>query len=172
MSVTLLFDEARIARRVEELAREIAKALPGDLMVVGLLKGSFVFMADLVRALDRAGGTPSVEFMRLSSYGTGRQSSGSLELIGGVPAGVAGHAVLLIDDIADTGRTLVHARDLLAGAGAAGIHTCALIDKPCRREVAFTADFVGFTVDDVFIVGYGIDDAEKYRHLPTIGTVD
>lgn len=171
-AVTVLFDEAKIARRVEELAREIAAALPREFVVVGLLKGSFVFMADLVRALDRAGAAPTVEFLRLSSYGHGRESSGDVRLLGDAPADVAGRAVLVVDDIVDTGRSLLFARELFDRAGAASVVTCVLLDKPSRREVAITADFVGFTIDDVFVVGYGTDDAEHYRHLPNIGVVD
>lgn len=170
-SVTKLFDETAIAARVDALAGEIVAALPGDLVLVGLLKGSFVFLADLIRALDRAGAAPAVEFIRLSSYGHGRASSGTVRLIGNAPADVAGRAILLVDDIVDTGRSLVFARDLFAAAGAASVSTCALLDKPSRREVEIAADFVGFTVDDVFVVGYGIDDAEKFRHLPYIGAV-
>jgi len=171
-TVTKLFDEDEIAVRVAELAAEITGALPRDFLVVGLLKGSFVFVADLIRALDRAGRTPAVEFIRLSSYGHGRESSGEVRLIGDVPESIAGRNVLLVDDITDTGRSLARARELLEDAGAAGVWTCGLVDKPSRREVDFTADFVGFTVDDVFVVGYGIDFAENYRHLPYIGAVD
>lgn len=171
-SVTTLFDEAAIARRVDELAGEIAMTLPREFAVVGLLKGGFVFMADLIRALDRAGAAPGVEFLRLSSYGDARRSSGVVRVIGEPPKGIAGQAVLLVDDILDTGRSLAFARDLLSEAGAASVSTCALLDKPSRREVEIAADYVGFTVDDVFVVGYGIDDAERYRHLPYIGVVD
>ena len=171
-TVTKLFDEDEIAGRVAELAAEIASALPDDLVVVGLLKGSFVFVADLIRALDGAGCTPTVEFIRLSSYGPGRESSGEVRLMGDVPENISGQSVLLVDDIADTGRSLVGARHLLTDAGATEVWTCGLIDKPSRREVEFTADFVGFTVDDVFVVGYGIDFAERYRQLPYIGFVD
>lgn len=171
-SVTKLFDEAEIAGRVAGLAADIASALPEDVVAVGLLKGSFVFMADLVRALHRAGRAPTVEFMRLSSYGHGKESSGDVRLIGEVPAVVAGRAVLVVDDIVDTGRSLKRARELVSDAGAAKVWTCALVDKPSRREVACPLDFVGFTVGDVFVVGYGIDHAEKYRHLPYIGAID
>ncbi len=170
--VSKLFDETEIARRVEELAREIAAAVTGDFTIVGLLKGSFVFVADLIRVLDRAGLAPRVEFMRLSNYGHGKESSGTPRLIGEVPEGVAGRRVLVVDDIVDTGRTLDYAKSLLAGKGAAKIWTCALVDKPSRREIDFTADFIGFTIDDVFIVGYGTDHAENYRHLPYIGVID
>ncbi len=171
-SVTKLFGEKEIARRVDELAQEIAAVISGDLVLVGLLKGSFVFMADLVRALGRAGLTPHVEFMRVASYGAAKQSSGEVRLIGDAPADLMGRRVLLVDDILDTGQSLVFARSLLLEWGASRIWTCALVDKPSRREVDCSADFVGFTIDDVFVVGYGIDYAEDYRHLPYIGAVD
>ena len=168
--VSRLFDEETIARRVEDLAGAIAAALPGDFTIVGLLKGSFVFMADLVRALDRAGAAPRVAFLRVASYGLAKESSGEVRLIGELPH-VEGRRVLLVDDIVDTGRSLLFARDLLSKEGAAEILTCTLLDKPSRREVDCVADFVGFEIEDVFVVGYGIDYAEQYRHLPYIGVV-
>lgn len=171
-SVTKLFGEKEIARRVDELAEEIAEVVAGDLVLVGLLKGSFVFMADLVRALGRAGLAPRVEFMRVASYGAAKESSGMVRLIGDAPADVKGRPVLLVDDILDTGRSLVFAHSLLLEWGASKVWTCALVDKPSRREVDCSADFIGFTIDDVFVVGYGIDYAEDYRHLPYIGAVD
>jgi hypoxanthine phosphoribosyltransferase len=169
-SVTRLFDETEIAARIDALAADISAALPRDFVMVGLLKGSFVFMADLIRALDGAGRTPSVEFIHLRSYGHGRESTGEVLLIGEVPD-VAGRAVLLLDDIVDTGRTLAHARDLLAATGPSRIWVGALLDKPSHRQVDVPLDFVGFTVGDVFVVGYGIDCAEAYRHLPYIGAL-
>ena len=141
-------------------------------MVVGLLVGSFVFVADLVRAFYRIGCNPSVEFMRLNSYGIGRESSGNVRLIGEFELDLSGRAVLLVDDIVDTGRTLLYARDLLREKQASSILTCALVDKPSRREVPIEVDFVGFTIPDVFIVGYGIDYAHEYRHLPFIAKID
>lgn len=168
----MLFDERRIAERVDELAGEIAAAISGDVTVVGLLKGCFVFMADLIRALDRAGLKPRAEFIRLASYGHAKESSGEVRLIGELPGKLRGRRILLVDDILDTGRSLDHATRLLAEQGAAQIWTCALVDKPSRRKIDFEADFTGFTVEDVFIVGYGIDYAEDYRHLPYIGWVD
>lgn len=170
--ITKLFDESEIASRVEELARTAADRLPNDFVIVGLLVGSFVFVADLVRALHRVGCNPRVEFMRLSSYGLGRENSGNVRLIGEFEPDLSGRTVLLIDDIVDTGRTLLYARDLLHGKQVSGILTCALVDKPSRRQVAIGLDFVGFTVPDIFIVGYGIDYAHEYRHLPYIGMIE
>jgi hypoxanthine phosphoribosyltransferase len=171
-TVTKLFDERRIARRVESLAAEIAKSLPRELMLVVVLKGGFVFAADLMRALDRAGLILRVNFMRLSSYGHAKESSEVVRLIGPMPDDVAGRDVLVVDDIVDTGRSLVAARSLLLEHGAARISTCVLLDKPSRREVEVEPDFVGFRIDDVFVVGYGIDFADQHRHLPYIGTID
>ncbi len=170
--IETLHDQAAVAARVAALAGEIDRAIPGDFTIVGILKGSFIFVADLVRALDALGRRPRVDFIRLSSYGAAKESAGEVRLAGAAPAGIAARKVLLVDDIVDTGRTLVYARDLLQAQGAQDVWTCALADKPSRREVAFTADFVGFEVPDIFIVGYGIDFDENYRHLPYIGKVD
>lgn len=168
----VLFSEAEIAERVAELAAAVARKLPPQFTVVGLLKGSFVFVADLVRALDRAGCTPRIEFMRVSSYGSDTKSSGIVSLMGDAPPGVEGQPVLLVDDIQDTGRTLAFTRSLLLERGATQVWTCTLLDKPSRREVDNNGiDFVGFVIPDVFVVGYGIDYAERYRHLPYIGKV-
>jgi len=171
-TVAKLFDERRIARRVEALAAEIAKSLPRELTLVVVLKGGFVFAADLMRALDRAGLILRIDFMRLRSYGHAKESSGVVRSVGPMPDDLAGRDVLLVDDIVDTGRSLVAARSLLLERGAATISTCVLLDKPSRREVEAEPDFVGFTIDDVFVVGYGIDLAEQHRHLSYIGTID
>ena len=171
-AVVVLFDEAAVARRVEELAAAVAARLPERFTVVGLLKGSFVFVADLVRALHRTGCAPRIEFMRVSSYGSDTKSSGIVSLMGDAPPGVRGEPVLLVDDIQDTGRTLAFTRGLLLERGAKRVWTCTLLDKPSRREVeGGEVDFVGFTIPDVFVVGYGIDYAERYRYLPFIGRV-
>lgn len=170
--VTVLFDEEALARRVDGLAAAVAAALPGRFTLVGLLKGSFVLVADLVRALHRQGCAPRVEFMRVSSYGSGTRSSGIVSLMGDAPPGVKGEPVLLVDDIQDTGRTLAFTRGLLLERGAARVWTCTLLDKPSRREVeGGEVDFVGFAIPDVFVVGYGIDYAERYRHLPFVGRI-
>jgi hypoxanthine phosphoribosyltransferase len=170
-SVEQLFDEATVAGRVAALARQIAAAMPPQFTLVALLKGSFVFAADLVRELSRHGCAPRVEFMRVSSYGHDTKSSGIVSLMGDAPEAVRGEPVLLVDDIHDTGRTLAFTRSFLVERGARRVWTCTLLDKPSRREVESEVDFVGFTIPDVFIVGYGIDWAERYRHLPFIGRI-
>ncbi len=170
-TVEKLFEEAEIDARVAELAKEITERMTGDFTIVGLLYGSFVFVADLVRALYRVGAHPRVVFVRLSSYGKGTESSGRVRLLGNVPEEIEGRPILLVDDIADTGRSLAYAKELLEEGGATEIRTCALVDKPSRRLVLGTPDFVGFTIEDVFIVGYGIDYADDYRHLPYIGYI-
>ena len=171
--ITPLFEAEAIAQRVSELAEEVAARIEGDdFVVVGLLKGSFVFVADLVRALDARGLRPRIEFLRLSSYGLAKESAGEVHLIGDIPTDIAGRKILLVDDIVDTGRSLAYARTLMEQREIGPLWTCALIDKPSRREVEITADFVGFTVGNVFIAGYGIDYAEQYRHLPYIGAVE
>ena len=139
---------------------------------LGLLKGAAVFVADLTRALDRAGSRPELEFMRLSSYGLRSQSSGTVQLVGDVPAGLAGRPVLLVDDIVDTGHSIAYAADRLRECGIERLWKCALLDKPQRREIEVTIDFVGFTMGDQFVVGYGTDYAEKYRHLPYIAALE
>jgi hypoxanthine phosphoribosyltransferase len=170
--IRVLFSAAEIAARVDALAGEIARTIPAEFVIVGLLKGAAVFVADLVRALDRAGARPGIEFMRLSSYGLAKESSGVVHLLGDIPAGLAGRPVLLVDDIVDTGRTIARAAAQLRQRGTGDLWTCALLDKPQRREIAVAIDFVGFSIGDVFAVGYGTDYAEKFRHLPYIGVVE
>jgi hypoxanthine phosphoribosyltransferase len=168
----VLYSAAEIASRVEALAAEIASRLPADFVIVALLKGAWVFVADLGRALDHAGAHPEIEFMRLSSYGPAKESSGTVRLHGEIPAGLSGRPVLLVDDIVDTGRSIAYAAARLRERGIAGLWTCALLDKPQRREVEVVIDFVGFTIGNVFVVGYGTDHAEKHRHLPYICIVE
>jgi hypoxanthine phosphoribosyltransferase len=168
----VLFTESEIAARVAALAAEIAHAVPDDFVVVGVLKGAALFVADLVRALDRAGACPEIEFLRLASYGLAKESSGAVRVLGELPQGLAGRRVLLVDDVADTGRSIAYAAALLRERRIGGLWTCVLIDKPARRQVAVAVDFAGFVVGDLFIAGYGTDHAEKYRHLPYIGIVD
>ena len=131
-----------------------------------------MFMADLARALDRAGAEPQIEFMRLASYGQKKESSGEVMLLADAPRDFQGLPVVVVDDIVDTGLSMDYGCKLLAERNVGDVHSCALLDKPSRRKVDVAVDFVGFTIPDVFVVGYGIDYAEGYRHLPYIGKVD
>jgi len=169
--VRILFDEAAIARRNDDIAAAVAAANPKDLLVVAVLKGSFMFAADLLRALHRVGLAPQVEFLHLSSYRAATVSSGRVAILRDVESDVRGRDVLLIDDILESGRTLAFAKDLLAARGARRVLTAVLLEKPGKRAVAVNADFVGFTCPDVFVVGYGMDVAHSYRQLPFVGVV-
>ena len=170
--VSLLFGADDIAARVEALAGEIAAAMPRDVLVVALLKGGFVFAADLIRAIHRADMRPRVDFMTLSSYGSGATSSGEVAIGRDLSDDVSGHDVLLVDDILESGRTLAAARQMLIERGARSIKVCVLLDKPGRRKVECQADFIGFTVPDKFVVGYGLDYAHLFRDLPYIGVIE
>src|SRR4051794_1012459 len=170
--VRVLFDETAIARRNEELAEAIVGTKPENLLVVAVLKGSFMFAADLLRALHRSGLAPQVEFVHLSSYRTGTVSSGQVEILRDVESEVRGRDVLLVDDILESGRTIVFAKDLLMARGARRVMTAVLLEKPGKRAVTIDADFVGFTCPDVFVVGYGMDVAHSFRQLPFVGVVD
>ena len=170
--VRVLYDESSIARRVDELAREVAGRNLENLLVVAVLKGSFMFAADLIRALHRVGLAPQVEFVHLSSYRAGTVSSGQVAILRDVESDVRGRDVLLIDDILELGRTVVFAKDLLMARGAQQVLTAVLLEKPGKRAVTIDADFVGFTCPDVFVVGYGMDVAHSFRQLPFVGVVD
>ena len=169
--VRVLFDEAAIAKRNDEIAAEIAKRQPKNLLVVAILKGSFMFAADLMRALHSAGVKPQVEFMHLSSYREGTTSSGQVTILKDVESDVRDRDVLLVDDILESGRTLAFAKDLMSARGAR-VMTCCLLEKPGHRAVGLDADIVGFTCPDLFVVGYGMDVAHSYRQLPFIGVVE
>lgn len=159
-----------IAARVEELAREISVHFRGTdkLIVVGLLRGSFVFIADLVREI----GLPvEVDFLEASSYGDAMQSSREVRILKDIRGQIAGRDVLVVEDIIDTGFTLTHVKKLLEAREPKRLRVCALHDKPSRREVAIRADWTGFEIPDEFVVGYGIDFAQRNRNLPYIGKV-
>jgi len=169
--IDVLFDEARIAGRITELAGEIAAAGFENLLVVAVLKGSFVFAADLARAMHRAGLAPEIEFIHLRSYGAGTVSSGTIEVLRDIESDVEGRDVLLIDDILESGRTLAFARERLLSRGARRVEIVALLDKPGKRSVEIEADFVGFVCPDRFIFGFGIDMGHAYRQLPFIAAL-
>jgi hypoxanthine phosphoribosyltransferase len=169
--ITPLYSAETIAKRIDELAGALAGAKLKNPLIVAVLKGSFIFAADLVRALHRAGLEPEIDFIFLASYGAGTTSQGRVEVLRDVTSDVKDRDVVLIDDILDSGRTLSFAKDLLQGRGAARVLTCVLIDKQCVRAVEIVPDFAGFACPPVFLVGYGMDLAHRYRELPFIGTV-
>lgn len=159
-----------IAARVEALAREISTyfADTDKLVVVGLLRGSFIFIADLVRELDLP---VEVDFLEASSYGNSTESSREVRILKDLRGEIEGRDVLVVEDIVDTGHTLSHVLKLLGTRSPARLRTCALLDKPSRRETDVTADWVGFAIPDKFVVGYGIDYAQRNRNLDHIGAV-
>ena len=171
-TIKVLYDEETLANRNEELAEAIAKAGYENLLVIAVLKGSFVFAADLLRALYRAGVPLEVEFMSLSSYGTGVKSSGNVRVVRDIETLVEGRDVILVDDILESGRTLAFAKGLLRERGASRVDIAVLLDKPGHRVVDLNAEFVGFECPDKFVVGYGMDKAHSYREVPFVGYLD
>lgn len=169
--IEVLFDASAIAARNAELVEEIVAAKPEKMVVIAVLKGSFVFAADLIRAMHEAGLAPEVEFITLSSYRDARVSSGQVAVLRDIDTDVRGRDVLLIDDILESGRTLAFAKDLLAARGARRVLVCVLLEKPHKRAVQIDADFVGFKCPDYFVVGYGMDVSHAFRQLPFIGYI-
>ncbi len=159
-----------IAARVEALAGEISRSFAGTdkLVVVGLLRGSFIFIADLVREIDLP---IEVDFLEVSSYGNAMESSREVRVLKDLRGEIAGRDVLVVEDIVDTGFTLTHVLKLLQTKGPARVDSCVLLDKPSRREVPIRATWTGFEIPDEFVVGYGIDYAQRNRNLPYIGKV-
>lgn len=170
--LTPFIDAATIQRRVQTLAEEITSEIrTGEVWVVGVLKGGFVFTADLVRGLNRLGISVRIDFLQMESYGSGTVSSGSPILSGRIPEKMGGRHVLIVDDIIDTGRTSKFIHDRLAERRPAWLKSCVFLDKPRRRAVPFVADFVGFHVPDAFIVGYGLDYDNRYRDRPDLSII-
>jgi len=167
----IIFPSEAIAQRLGALAREIANERADSLMVVAILKGSFVFAADLIRALHGVGLAPEVDFMTLSSYRKARTSAGQVTILRDMDLDVRGRNVLIVDDVLDSGRTLAFAKDLIAARGAKVIKTCVLLDKRVKRAVNIQPDYCAFECPDTFVVGYGMDVAHRYRELPFVGRV-
>lgn len=170
--VPLLYSAAEIEQRNRQLAERIAADMGREFLVVAILKGSFVFAADLIRALHGAGVRPEIDFMSLASYGTNQASSGRVTVQRDVDDDVAGRNLLLIDDILESGRTLYFAKQMLLDRGANSVRVCILLDKPGKRAADLQADYVGFVCPDLFVVGYGLDFANHHRELPYIGYVE
>ncbi|HPJ97372.1 MAG TPA: hypoxanthine phosphoribosyltransferase [Syntrophales bacterium] len=166
MHKEILFSREAIDRRVKELAASISRDYEGrELIVVGILKGAFIFMADLIRALS----IPcQVDFARLASYGAGSASSGKVLLMKDIEMSIKGKDILIVEDIVDTGITLSYFVQWLKERNPRSLKVCAFLDKRGRRKVFFEADYVGFTVKDGFVVGYGLDFDEKARFLPDV----
>jgi hypoxanthine phosphoribosyltransferase len=165
-----LYPSDAIAARLETLSRDIAQRMAGDFALIAILKGSFVFAADLIRELANHRVNPEVDFMTLASYGTGTVSSGTVRLLRDVEIEVAGREILIVDDILDSGRTISYARRHLLERGATAVRVCVLLDKTAGRVPAHAepADFVGFSCPPAFVVGYGMDHAHKFRGLPFV----
>ncbi|PZO77654.1 MAG: hypoxanthine phosphoribosyltransferase [Mesorhizobium amorphae] len=168
--IEVLFSASTIARRNLELAKDIASRAPEDLLVISILKGSFVFAADLIRALHDVGVAPEVEFIFISSYGAGT-TSGEVRVLRDIDNDVSGRDVLLVDDILESGKTLQFTRRLMMERGAKSCSIAVLLDKRMRRQTDLEADHVGFDCPDHFVVGYGMDVAHAFRELPFVGVV-
>ena len=165
----ILFTEEELAARVRELGARITRDYAGkDLVIASVLRGSFIFMADLTRAIELP---LTVDFMAVSSYGAGTVSSGQVEIKKDLSDSIEGKDLLIVEDILDSGNTLYYLIDVLEARKPASIRICTLLDKPERRIKPIKADYMGFTIPDAFVVGYGLDYDERYRNLPYIGVL-
>lgn len=173
--VEILIPAQEIASRMKSLARDILDQLPPDVLIVSLLRGSFVFTSDLIRAMHLADSKhsfkPQIDFMTLASYGRGTTTSGKVEIVRDLTEDVKGRDVLIVDDILESGLTLQFARDLILSRGAKSARIAVLLEKPGKRKTDISADYVGFVIADKFVVGYGLDYANYYRELPFIGAL-
>jgi hypoxanthine phosphoribosyltransferase len=164
----ILLSREAIQKRVEELALEIRRDFPDDLHVIAVLKGAFIFLSDLVRYMP---GHVSLDFMAVSSYAKGTTSSGEVRLLKDLDTGLDGRNVIIVEDIVDTGLTLTYLQDILRARNPKSLRTACLLSKPSRRKVDVKVEYIGFTIEDRFVVGYGLDFAERYRNLPYIGVI-
>jgi hypoxanthine phosphoribosyltransferase len=164
----ILISADAIRRRVAELAAEIHRDLPGGVHLVAVLKGAFIFLADLVRGLE---GPVSLDFIAVSSYAKGTTSSGEVRMLKDLDYALDGRDVIIVEDIVDTGLTLAYLKEVLKARGPRSLRTACLLSKPSRRKVDVPVEYIGFTIDDHFVVGYGLDYAEHYRNLPDIAVV-
>ncbi|MCR5176597.1 MAG: hypoxanthine phosphoribosyltransferase [Anaerovibrio sp.] len=166
---SVMFDEKALAKRVSELGQEISKDYKGkDVLMVGIMKGAVVFFSDLIRQVNLPLG---IDFIIASSYGDGTESSGSVNIKKDLENDIKGKHVILVEDIIDSGITMKHLMEILWKREPASIRLCALLSKESRRQVPVKIDYCGFDVPDEFLVGYGLDYAEKYRNLPVIGVL-
>ncbi len=169
MTEEILITEEQIRKRVDELGAQITKDYEGkSLLLIGILKGSVPFMADLMRKIDT---DVEIDFMSVSSYGSTTKSSGVVRILKDLDHGIEGKNVLVVEDIVDSGLTLSYLKEHLLGRKPASLKVCTFLDKPSRRKVDFVPDYCGFEVEDKFIVGYGLDFDQKYRQLPYISWI-
>ncbi|NOU32528.1 MAG: hypoxanthine phosphoribosyltransferase [Polyangiaceae bacterium] len=167
--VTMLSTET-IAARVKELGAQITRDYAGrSLVLVGVLKGSFIFAADLARQIDLP---LRIDFLGVRSYGEGTESTGVVQIVNDLSKPIEGEDVILVEDIVDTGLTVAHLMDLFRTRRPASVKVCSLLHKPARARVSVNIDYLGFTIEDKFVVGYGLDFAEKYRNLPYVGVIE
>ena len=166
MSKEVLYSRAEIQKKVKEVAGRISHDYAGrELIIIGILKGAFVFMADLIRELS----IPcKIDFVRAASYGAGQETSGKVVMTKDIETSIKGKDILIVEDIVDTGLTLTYLVGWLKERNPRSLKVCAFLDKRKRRKVAFEADYVGFTIDDGFVVGYGLDFNEQSRYLPEV----
>ena len=167
MNVLISADD--IQHRVREMAADIRRDHPDGVHLVAVLKGAFVFLSDLARAMP---GRCSLDFMAVSSYGKGSSSSGQVQLLKDLESGLEGRDVVIVEDIVDTGLTLTYLQDILRARSPRSLRTACLLSKPARRKVEVRVEYVGFTIQDQFVVGYGLDYGEQHRNLPYIAVLD
>jgi hypoxanthine phosphoribosyltransferase len=165
----VLISAGQIQARVAEMAVQIRAEFPDDVHIIAVLKGAFMFMSDLVRHME---GSVSMDFMAVSSYAKGTTSSGEVRLLKDLDTSLDGKDVLIVEDIVDTGLTLTYLQDILRARNPRMLKTACLLSKPSRRQVDVQIEYVGFTIEDHFVVGYGLDHEEQYRNLPYIGLIE
>jgi hypoxanthine phosphoribosyltransferase len=164
----ILLSEQQIQKRVAELAADIRRDCPDDVHLVAVLKGAFMFLSDLVRHMN---GSVTLDFMAVSSYAKARTSSGEVRMLKDLDSGLDGRNVVIVEDIVDTGLTLTYLQDILRARNPRSLRTACLLSKPSRRQVDVAVEYIGFTIEDRFVVGYGLDYAEQYRNLPHIAVI-
>jgi hypoxanthine phosphoribosyltransferase len=166
---SVLISAGDIQRRVSEMAVQIRSEFPDNVHIIAVLKGAFIFMSDLVRHME---GSVSLDFMAVSSYAKGTTSSGEVRLLKDLDTTLDGKDVLIVEDIVDTGLTLTYLQDILRARNPRILRTACLLSKPSRRQVDVKVEYIGFSIEDHFVVGYGLDYAEQYRNLPYIGLME
>ena len=168
---TVLLSSEAIQARIASLAAEISRDYPAgeEIHLVAILKGAFLLLGDLIRAMPR---TVTIDFMAVSSYGKGTSSSGEVRMIKDLDSGLEGRNVIIVEDIVDTGLTLSYLREILHARNPKTLRTACLLSKPSRRKIDVKVEYVGFTIEDRFVVGYGLDYAERFRNLPYIGVLN